>query len=163
MPKTRTEKIASIDKEMALLAEQRKMLLEAEKAQERKDRTKRLCKRAGLIESVLPATKTLTDEQFTLLLEMTLFSDEGRGFLKELTGEGETVTITTEPESAAAADTPAAEPEPTATAAQDTARAEPQGAGAAAHPNHRHNQKPHHTAQNGGTGTQQNGNAKPTE
>jgi len=43
MAKTRLEKIESIQTEIQQLENQRKRLLQAEKEQERKDRTKRLC------------------------------------------------------------------------------------------------------------------------
>ena len=56
MAKSRLEKIESIKTEIAQLENQRKRLLQAEKEQERKDRTRRLCKRAGLMESMLPDT-----------------------------------------------------------------------------------------------------------
>jgi len=63
MAKSRLEKIESIKTEIAQLENQRKRLLQAEKEQERKDRTKRLCKRAGLLESLLPETITFLFER----------------------------------------------------------------------------------------------------
>ena len=72
MAKTRLEKIESIKTEITQLENQRKRLLQAEKEQERKDRTRRLCKRAGLMESMLPDTISLTDEQFKIFLEKTI-------------------------------------------------------------------------------------------
>ena len=43
MAKTKTEKIATIQEQIQQLENQRKRLIQEEKAQERKDRTKRLC------------------------------------------------------------------------------------------------------------------------
>ena len=48
MAKTKAEKIAAIELQMTQLENQRKKLIQEQKQQERKDRTKRLCKRMGL-------------------------------------------------------------------------------------------------------------------
>jgi len=85
MAKTRLEKIESIQTEIQQLENQRKRLLQAEKEQERKDRTKRLCKRAGLLESLLPDTISLTDEQFKIFLEKTIITEHSRRILDGLT------------------------------------------------------------------------------
>ena len=53
MAKTKIEKIAGIEEEIRQLENKRRQLVQAQKAQERKDRTKRLCKRMGLFESLL--------------------------------------------------------------------------------------------------------------
>jgi hypothetical protein len=84
MAKTRLEKIESIQTEIAQLENQRKRLLQAEKEQERKDRTKRLCKRAGLMESLLPDTITLTEEHFKIFLEKTIITEHSRRILDGL-------------------------------------------------------------------------------
>jgi TolA-binding protein len=75
MAKTTTEKIENLQGQIQQLENQRKRLLQQQKEQERKDRTRRLCKRAGLLESLLPETITLTDEQFKTFLEKTLLGD----------------------------------------------------------------------------------------
>ncbi len=54
MPKTRTEKIGSIETEIQQLENKRKQLIEAQKQQKRKGRTKRLCKRMGLLKACYP-------------------------------------------------------------------------------------------------------------
>ncbi len=69
MGKTKLEKIAGIEETMRQLENQRKQLLQQYKEQERKERTHRLCKRGGLLESIMPDTVTLTDEQFRTFLE----------------------------------------------------------------------------------------------
>ena len=78
MAKTRTEKIASYEEQIKQLEAQRKQLIQKEKEQERKDRTKRLCRRMGLFESLLPDTITLTDDLFKTFLEKALLSDYSR-------------------------------------------------------------------------------------
>ena len=85
MAKTRTDKIDSLLIEIEQLENKRKQLIQEQKQQERKDRTKRLCRRAGLLESLLPDTIPLTDEQFKTFLEKTVMSDTGRRILDELT------------------------------------------------------------------------------
>ena len=87
MAKSRLEKIESIQTEIQQLENQRKRLLQAEKEQERKDRTKRLCKRAGLLESLLPDTIILTDEQFKIFLEKTIITEHSRRILDGLTAQ----------------------------------------------------------------------------
>ncbi len=61
--------------------------MQQQKEQERKDRTKRLCKRAGLLESLLPGTIPLTDEQFKAFLEKTLITEHSRHILTEIQAE----------------------------------------------------------------------------
>ena len=100
MAKTRAERIESIKTEIAQLENQRKRLLQAEKEQERKDRTRRLCKRAGLLESLLPETIPLTDEQFKTFLEKAVISVTSRRILDELTAQTDAATA---PQSAGSA------------------------------------------------------------
>ena len=82
MAKTKIEKIAGIEEEIRQLENKRRQLVQAQKAQERKDRTKRLCKRMGLFESLLPESISLTDEQFQIFLEKT---EQSRRILDGLT------------------------------------------------------------------------------
>ncbi len=85
MAKTKAEKIASIEMQMAQLENQRKKLIQEQREQTRKDRTKRLCKRMGLFESMLPDTITLTDEQFQNFLEQTVCAEHSRRILERMT------------------------------------------------------------------------------
>ena len=116
MPKTRLEKIAAIEAEQSKLETQRKTLLEAHRAQERKDRTRRLCQRGGLLEKMLPDTIPLSDEQFQSFLEKTVANDFGRRTLEKFTAQN------------------AANPAPQGggSAAQNSTTTEPQGMGTAA-------------------------------
>ena len=100
MAKTTAEKIENIKIEIEQLENQRKRLLQQQKEQERKDRTKRLCKRAGLLESFLPDTIALTDEQFKVFLEKTLLNEYSKKILHGLKGQA---AETTAPEPAATA------------------------------------------------------------
>ena len=85
MAKTKAEKITSIEEEIRQLENRRRQLVQEQKAQERKDRTKRLCRRMGLFESLVPDTIPLTEEQFKTFLEKTVMTDPARRILDELT------------------------------------------------------------------------------
>jgi len=87
MAKTTIEKIESVQAEIQQLKNREKQLQQQQNAQERKDRTKRLCKRAGLLESLLPDTITLTDEQFKIFLEKTIITEHSRRILDGLTAQ----------------------------------------------------------------------------
>jgi len=63
-----------------------KQLNQRQKEQERKARNHRLCSRGGYLESKLPETITLTDEQYYSFLEKTLFTEHSRRILNGLTG-----------------------------------------------------------------------------
>ena len=87
MAKTKAEKITSIEEEIRQLENRRRQLVQEQKAQERKDRTKRLCRRMGLFESLVPDTIPLTEEQFKTFLEKTVMTDHARRILDELTAQ----------------------------------------------------------------------------
>jgi hypothetical protein len=111
MAKTRAEKIESYKTEIEQLENKRKKLIQEEKAQERKDRTRRLCKRMGLFESLLPDSIPLSEEQFKIFLEKTIITDHSRRILDGLAKQN---TATVPPEGAGTAaqsiSTPAAKP-----------------------------------------------------
>ena len=96
MAKTKAEKIADIEMQMAQLENQRTKLIQQQKQQERTDRKKRHCKRMGLFESLLPETVQLTDEQFKTFLEQTVATEQGRNLLNGLAAQnaiaGTTIT-----------------------------------------------------------------------
>ncbi len=87
MAQSKIEKIASIEEEIRQLKERQKLLKQQHNLQERKDRTKRLCKRMGLFESMLPGTIPLTDEQFQIFLEQTVATEQSRRILDGLTAQ----------------------------------------------------------------------------
>ena len=88
MAKTKIERIAGLEEQIKQLENQRKQLVQKQKEQERKDRTRRLCRRMGLLESMLPDTIPLTDEQFKTFLERTTANDHGRRVLAKITAQG---------------------------------------------------------------------------
>lgn len=87
MAQSKIEKIASIEEEIRQLKERQKLLKQQHNLQERKDRTKRLCKRMGLFESMLPDTIPLTDGQFQIFLEQTVATEQSRRILDGLTAQ----------------------------------------------------------------------------
>lgn len=105
MAKTRTEKIDSLQIEIQQLENKRKQLIQEQKQQERKDRTKRLCRRAGLFESLVPDTIPLTEEQFKTFLEKTVMTEQSRRILDELTAQNAATAAVKGAEQAAQSDT----------------------------------------------------------
>ena len=85
MAKTKAEKIAGIEEEIRQLENRRRQLVQEQKTQERKDRTKRLCRRMGLFESLVPDSIPLTEEKFKTFLEQTIATEHSRRILDGLT------------------------------------------------------------------------------
>jgi len=112
MTKTRAERIAGYDEEIKKIEARRRKLKQAQTNQDRKDRTRRLCQRAGLLEKMLPDTIPLTDEQFKSFLEKTVANDFGRRTLEKYTAQNPTAAAAPEVTGAAAQGngTPAAKP-----------------------------------------------------
>lgn len=104
MAKTKTEKITSIEEEIRQLENKRRQLVQEQKSQERKDRTKRLCRRMGLFESLVPDTIPLTEEQFKTFLEKTVTTEHSRRILDELTAQNAATTAVKGAEPAAQSD-----------------------------------------------------------
>ena len=105
MPKTTLEKIAGIEEEIRQLENRRRQLVQEQKAQERKDRTKRLCRRMGLFESLIPDSIPLTEEQFKTFLEKTVAAEHGRKLLDEMTAQNAARAATEGAETAAQGNT----------------------------------------------------------
>jgi hypothetical protein len=124
MAKTNTEKLNKIDEEMLQLANKRKAIVQKQKQEERKARTSRLCRRMGLIESILPETIALTDEQFQTFLEKAVANEYGRNTLARIAAQGGGTTTAKTAETAAQGNTP--------TAANPAATAQTNGTGGSA-------------------------------
>jgi len=100
MPKTTAEKIASKREQIQKLQNEEKQLIQKQKQQDRKNRTKRLCSRHGLLESMLPELITITDEQYKTFLEKAVCNDYGRDKLAQIITQTAT-TPTTKPQQTA--------------------------------------------------------------
>ena len=72
MAKTQIERIAGIEAEIKQLENRRKRLLQQQKEQERKVRTRRLIERGAILESLLDGAETLTNEEVKTVLSAAL-------------------------------------------------------------------------------------------
>ena len=87
--RTRKERISVKREELIQVQNELKRLENEEKEAERKARTKRLCKRAGFIESILPDTITLSDDRFEKFAKRHFANIHGVKILNELVAEQE--------------------------------------------------------------------------
>jgi len=92
--RTRPERISVKRAELIQMQNELKRLEREEKEAERKARTKRLCKRAGFIESILPDTITLSDDRFEKLVKMHFANVHGAKMLNDLVTEQKKVNAT---------------------------------------------------------------------
>jgi len=106
--KTVEQQIAEAQEKIKQEQNALKQLQNKQKEQERKARNHRLCKRHGLIESLLPDTATLTDEQFKTFLEQHIANSHGRKKLADIMmlGAGAVAPKSAEPATQSASLTP---------------------------------------------------------
>jgi hypothetical protein len=83
-----TAKRESVEEQIRQLENQRKQLVQKERAEERKERTHRLCVRGGIVEKLLPELIALTDEQFQIFLNKTLLTDYSKRIIADLRTQG---------------------------------------------------------------------------
>lgn len=72
MAKTKLEKIASIEEQILQLENQKKLLLQKHKEEERKARTKRLIERGAILESLISGADEMSNEQVKNILAAVL-------------------------------------------------------------------------------------------
>jgi hypothetical protein len=101
MAKTTREKIELKMAEKEQLENELKRLMQQQKEADRKARTNRLCKRGGLLESMMPDTVPLTEDNFKLFLEKTVANEYGRRTLAALKAGQEKQTAPTGTDAAA--------------------------------------------------------------
>jgi hypothetical protein len=133
---TRTEKLSQIAEQQARLDAEKKALLAEIREADRKERTNRLCKRHGLLESLSPDTIKLSDKYYSEYIKKVIVSDEAKKILADLLDEQqlEAEIIADEQEKAAktpSAETPKPEPQATAKHVAVTSANTPQSGGAA--------------------------------
>ncbi|MGE5494658.1 MAG: DUF3847 domain-containing protein [Burkholderiales bacterium] len=85
MAKTTEEKIESVQDQIRQLENQRKRLMQEQKEQERRARTKRLIERGAILESLIPEADAFTNEQIKAFLEKTIRTESARKALANLT------------------------------------------------------------------------------
>jgi len=89
MAKSRTDRIASYDEQIAALQKKRNDELDKQKQEEKDAREKRQLKRGEILEKLIPETVNLTIEQFTALINKTTANPFGRDKLAEIIKESE--------------------------------------------------------------------------
>jgi TolA-binding protein len=82
--KTTAERIADAKERIEQYENQMKLLLQKQKEQERRERTRRLIERGAILESLIPGADSFTNEQIKLFLEKTVQTEYARRILKEL-------------------------------------------------------------------------------
>ena len=82
--KTLDERIEAAKAEKQQAEARIKELLQQQKAQARKDRNHRLCKRGGQVEKLLPSLAELTEEQFETFVQKTLLTGFAEKILRGL-------------------------------------------------------------------------------
>jgi hypothetical protein len=84
---TRTEKLAQIKEQQERLDAEKKALLAEIREADRKERTSRLCKRHGLLESLSPDTIRLNDKYYNEFIKKVAVTDYARKILADLLDE----------------------------------------------------------------------------
>ena len=87
MPRTKVtleQQIETMREELRQKGNRLNDMLEAKKEKDRKERTRRLCERAGYLESILPDTLRLSKERFQIFLNKTLINDFSHQILRGL-------------------------------------------------------------------------------
>ena len=82
--RTYAEQIEAAQLEIKQREERIKLLRQKERTQKNKDRTHRICKRGGYMESILPDLIKLTDEQFELFAKKCLLTGFTSKIITEL-------------------------------------------------------------------------------
>ena len=84
MAKTKTERILSIEEQIAQLANRKKQLIQKQKEDDRKVRTKRLIERGAIVESLISDADMLTNEQVQTFLARTIQTEYAKKILNGL-------------------------------------------------------------------------------
>ena len=83
--KTTGERIDTLQEKIQQLENQKKQLLQKQKADERKARTKRLIERGAILESLISDAGSFSNEQIKAFLEKTVQSDFAKKIFAEIT------------------------------------------------------------------------------
>ena len=86
--KTAEEKVAIKDAKIQKLQNEKKKILQQEKAKERKERNHRLYRRHGLLEKFMPDIITITDDQFEAFIRTGINTTYGNKRLGEIKDKG---------------------------------------------------------------------------
>jgi len=128
MAKSRTEKIASFDEQIAKLQEKRATELQKQKDEEKDEREKRQRKRGEILEKLIPETVNLTIEQFTALINKTTANPFGRDKLAEVLKESASKPKPQAAQTPPANNKPASQPPPSSQHSQSPSQGKPTSA-----------------------------------
>jgi len=95
--KTTAEKLEAAKQEKEQAEARIKKLMREQNAEKRKERDRRIYKRGGLIESLLPDVVALSDEQFNSFMHLTIANKFGKDKLALLITDGEIKAATANP------------------------------------------------------------------
>ena len=119
MSKTRLDKIASYDDQIAQLINRKKQEMQKHKAEERKARTRRLIQRGAILEGFIPEAETYTEDEIQTFLKETLATKFARDALRRI--KPATANNATPPKAETQIDSTDKAPAKTATAQQEAA------------------------------------------
>lgn len=86
MARSYEEKISNIDLEIEQLKNRKREITQRHKAEERKARTKRLIERGAILESLIPASDMLTNDDVKQILSYALETPYVKDYLKKYHG-----------------------------------------------------------------------------
>ena len=84
---TLNQEIEKTEKKLRWAQQEEKRLTHQAKALTRKERTHRLCIRAAMLESYLPHSEAITDEQVSLFLKLLLHKNSTRQLMEKMFGD----------------------------------------------------------------------------
>ena len=105
MAKTTIEKIASKREKIQQLQNEEKLLIQKQRAEERKARTRRFCSRHGLLEKFMPDLAAITDEQFETFVKRAIATSYGRNILAEIVEKTNETAVAVNVEASRVSDT----------------------------------------------------------
>lgn len=86
MARSYEEKISNIDLEIEQLKNRKREITQRHKAEERKARTKRLIERGAILESLIPASDTLTNDDVKQILSYALETPYVKEYIRKYQG-----------------------------------------------------------------------------
>jgi len=86
--KTTEEKLAEKNAKIQQLQNEKKQIIQREKAKERRERTSRLCRRHGLLEKFMPDIIAITEAQFEVFVRTGINTKYGKTRLAEIIDKG---------------------------------------------------------------------------
>ena len=96
MTKTTNEKVAMYDKKILQYQNKKKQLIQKNKVDERKARTKRLIERGAILESLIDGAEELANDQITIILKKTVGSSYGKDIITQTKSKVDNTTVSGE-------------------------------------------------------------------